>query len=208
MTPEAFIEEYQPLAQELSDATGIDHRVFLSQFAVDTAWGTSRLAREANNLTKLKTNDRFDGTYAAFSSLQEFSAAYRQELANPIHAGIVQSVGEPVEAQLQALAESPLDDNHYDAEGGPGTALFGAANAMGFDITQSPQQNTGDTQFQWYNIQKGDTLESIAATAKVDPQEVYDLNKDRIDDPNHLTVGTLVRVPVTQEQSTAEENTQ
>lgn len=49
-----------------------------------------------------------------------------------------------------------------------------------------------------YTVKEGQTLSSIAATAfgsKNDWKKLYDLNKDRIKDPNRLAPGTIIRVP-------------
>ena len=48
-TPEAFIARMGPLAQEIAPQYGIPPSAFLGQAALESGWGTSWLAENANN---------------------------------------------------------------------------------------------------------------------------------------------------------------
>jgi nucleoid-associated protein YgaU len=53
--------------------------------------------------------------------------------------------------------------------------------------------------FQDYSVKSGDTLSSLAARFYGSPgkwKDLYQLNKSRIKDPDRLSEGTVLRVPV------------
>ena len=96
----------------------------------------------------------------------------------------------PVEAAAaKALAKPIAADSASAAPAGP--AVLGAGKPASSGSAATP--GTVD-----YTVKEGQTLSSIAAAAlgsKNDWRKLYDLNKDRIKDPNRLAPGTVIRVP-------------
>lgn len=58
---QAYLNEYGYLATELSEATGIPVPVILAVAGLETGWGTSELARNANNHFGLKSKEDWTG---------------------------------------------------------------------------------------------------------------------------------------------------
>lgn len=61
MTPAAFISGLAPAAQESAHITGIPASFTIAQAALESGWGASRLAREANNLFGVKADRAWTG---------------------------------------------------------------------------------------------------------------------------------------------------
>ncbi|MBY4973932.1 glucosaminidase domain-containing protein [Streptococcus suis] len=58
---EEFFNKILPLAQQVSKNTGLVTSVMLAQAILESAWGTSRLATEANNLFGIKSDALWKG---------------------------------------------------------------------------------------------------------------------------------------------------
>ncbi|MGQ7355019.1 GBS Bsp-like repeat-containing protein [Streptococcus suis] len=58
---EEFFNKILPLAQQVSKSTGLVTSVMLAQAILESAWGTSRLATEANNLFGIKSDALWKG---------------------------------------------------------------------------------------------------------------------------------------------------
>ena len=59
--------------------------------------------------------------------------------------------------------------------------------------TSEPPTATAVAGFVEYTVQKGDTLKSIAAAYSITVQDILDNNQ--VDNPDSLTVGTVLRIP-------------
>lgn len=115
MKPEEFITRYASLAFQAQEETGIDYRVILAQWALETGWGENDLSRHHNNLGSIKYTGKY-GTpgpngFASYSDLNEFLEDYIRVMNLDYYAR-VRSAQDP-EAQIRALQASPYDENHY-----------------------------------------------------------------------------------------------
>lgn len=61
--------------------------------------------------------------------------------------------------------------------------------------TKSPDTGTPPTTGKTYTVQPGDTLASIAQPRSIIWHKLYDANRDRIQDPNQIFVGQVLRLP-------------
>jgi flagellar rod assembly protein/muramidase FlgJ len=61
MTPEAFIARLGPLALVSARSSGVPASFIVAQAALESGWGESRLAREANNLFGIKAGTSWNG---------------------------------------------------------------------------------------------------------------------------------------------------
>lgn len=66
------------------------------------------------------------------------------------------------------------------------------------DISQGESQNTDALSFSEYKVEKDDTLQKISKkfydTYKKWPK-IYDANKEKIKDPNHIKPGIVLKIP-------------
>jgi len=66
------------------------------------------------------------------------------------------------------------------------------------DSTATPQTTTQATQYTTYKVKSGDTLTELAQEHMGTMrrwQELYELNREVIDDPDRLITGTVIRIP-------------
>jgi hypothetical protein len=129
----AFVEEFLPLAGEAERLTArADGRMLaasaITQWALETGWGTSALCRNGHNLAGIRGAHGF----ATFASFQQFVVRYAQVLLDTrdadgraLYAQVLQAADQGVEAQLEALGRSPWDAGHYgDPPGAHLIALY------------------------------------------------------------------------------------
>ncbi|HFI0143657.1 TPA: glycoside hydrolase family 73 protein [Streptococcus suis] len=57
----SFVETLKPAAISVSKKTGILPSIILAQAILESAWGTSKLAKEANNLFGIKAGQNWQG---------------------------------------------------------------------------------------------------------------------------------------------------
>lgn len=115
MKPQEFIETQMNLALDAQSLTGVDYRVVLAQWALETGWGGSTLAQKHNNLAGIKFTGSFGtGTpqgFASYKDLGEFLLDYVRVMNLSYYARV--RVGRTPEEQIAALQASPYDENHY-----------------------------------------------------------------------------------------------
>lgn len=203
MDAKTFQSTYQPQADALASATGLNPLTFLAQFANETGWGTSQLANH-NNLAGITYTDltagfgQNFGGFVAFGSLDTFVKCYLTVLSLDVYAGFRNTAGESVEAQLSALGASPWSSTHYGSP--PGVNLIALLPDFGTTPQPQPQPTPQPSTFFWYEVLGGDTLWGIAAQflgAGSRFNEIYQLNTDRISNPDLIFPGEELRIPGT-----------
>ncbi len=136
MTPATFERTYGALAAEAGKLTGVSAATILSQWAVETGWGTSALCQIDHNLAGIRWYGRTgtfqvggikgeQGTgFAGYRALSAFVADYAHTLNLPAYAA-VRAAGS-IEAEIRALGLSPWDAGHYLRDGVPGGSVLEA----------------------------------------------------------------------------------
>lgn len=79
MTPEAYITQMRPYGSAAAAGTGLPVALVLSQWAHETGWGESELARGANNHGGIKYTEHADyaaGAFSGYNSLSNFAKDY------------------------------------------------------------------------------------------------------------------------------------
>lgn len=75
-----FIKRMQPLAEEVSKKTGLPPDLIIGQWGHESAWGTSRAARQNNNFAGIKPwkgrSAGSDTNYAGYGSPEDFAQGY------------------------------------------------------------------------------------------------------------------------------------
>ena len=108
-----FLKTMTPYAQQVSQSTGLPVPVLLSQWALESGWGTSTAAQQNNNFGGIKPWGSYqagqDSTYAGYSSLSAFArgdaAFYNQ---NSRYAAVEQAgrQGDSLQTIIQLLGQS------------------------------------------------------------------------------------------------------
>ena len=120
---ETYVQQYRYLAVELNQATGIPIPVILAVAGLETGWGTSELARNANNHFGLKSKEDWTGweyckpsiEYGGLQATQSWECFRKYPLirASYIDFGIFITSSD----NYQHLHEFPAWDNRSWAEG-------------------------------------------------------------------------------------------
>lgn len=117
----SFFDDMLPYAQQASQKTDIPTSVILAQWAHESAFGQSDLAKRANNYAGIKywgdnyINDGQSGMYANYNSTSRFADAWSQFMGGQRYAG-VRNADTP-EATIKALGQSGYaeDSNYFNA---------------------------------------------------------------------------------------------
>lgn len=161
MSVASFCTTMVPYAKQAASATGLDCRLFLTQWGYESSWGTSSVASH-NNFAGIEHSSgkgctccTGDGVYTVCPSVADFTALYIAILEQSIYAGVRATAGQALSAQMVALGESAWAAGHYEGTcGTPGCALIELynANASAIDAcsttTPPPPPPAGDTGFQ------------------------------------------------------------
>ena len=140
MSNQSFVAAMAPYAHQVASATGLDCRLFLVQWAYESAWGSSEVASH-NNFAGIEHSAGkgctvCDGIFTCCPSVADFAALYTAIIEQPIYASVRATAGQPLGDQFIALGRSPWAAGHYEGScGSPGCALaqLYAANAATFD---------------------------------------------------------------------------
>lgn len=116
-----FLLRMYPVAERVSEATGVSRRLLLAQWAEESGWGTSAAAVLNNNFAGIKPFGRFaagpDPTYAGFSSLDQFARGDIAFLEQPRYLGLrtaARAGASPAQqAALLAGAGYATDPSYY-----------------------------------------------------------------------------------------------
>lgn len=114
-----FVHMMAPYAYEVSRLTGVFPEVIISQWALETGWGTSDVFRQAKNLAGIKATASWTGLtigpYRAYPSLSQAAQDYARVLNLNLYAN-VRAQREPY-SQAVALGASPwAEDPRYGAK--------------------------------------------------------------------------------------------
>lgn len=130
MTAQAFFADRLDEARRASAATGVPVSTILAQWALETAFGTSRLWRQQNNPAGI-TRGGVSRGFAAYPSREAGVDAYIATLNHPRYAAVRQA-GSGVEAARQ-LGLSPWDAAHYGGQGENLTRLIDQYGLTAYD---------------------------------------------------------------------------
>ncbi len=104
-----FVREVAPYAYQASRETGLFPEVIISQWAVETGWGTSRLFREAKNPAGIKATTSWigptAGEYRAYPTMLAATVDYIRTVLSPLYSR-VRAQKDPY-SQAAALGASP-----------------------------------------------------------------------------------------------------
>lgn len=131
MSVPSFLSTVQPYAAAEAAATGLDCRMFMTQWAFESGWGTSALAQH-NNLAGITCAPCSYGGYClpgtrfcGYPSLSAFQQAYNAFLHNGNYGAVLAAAGQPLLTQFVVLGQSPWDAGHYMGNcGSPGCSLI------------------------------------------------------------------------------------
>lgn len=124
MTPQEFYDKYRPYASQLAANLGFNSPdVFLAQWALETAWGSSLLATQYNNLAGINYNGvacyRAVGGFAGYTSLDQFvlGATYVFKLYGYGYPQFLATKDGTFTEQADALGQTDWAASHYRATG-------------------------------------------------------------------------------------------
>lgn len=115
MSESSFFSSMIGYAESASFKTGIPKEVILAQWALESNYGQSDLAKRANNFAGIKWNrsaDYMSGAYAGYFSVSDFVSDYSRVMGLSYYDG-VRNAGS-IEGAIKALGESPYaEDKNY-----------------------------------------------------------------------------------------------
>lgn len=147
MGDKSYLDRMTPYARKASQQTGIPTSVILAQWAIETAWGSSKGARERNNhggiswgagtlpswskaiaLDKRPANE--GGNYMNYRSIDDFVSDYVTVMKNPRYSAVRAAGQTPGLADdALALGKSPYAGGHYTSKGVQGQSLIDTIRA-------------------------------------------------------------------------------
>jgi hypothetical protein len=118
MSDASFLAEIGPSCHEVATATGLDCRLFMVQWALESFWGTSQVASH-NNFAGIEAPSAGKGCtcciggFTVCPSLADFTALYIAIFTGGSYAGVIATHGQALSAQFAALGRSPWAASHY-----------------------------------------------------------------------------------------------
>lgn len=142
----AWFSEFAPYAEQVHAATGVLTGVVLAVMALETGYGTSRLARE-NNLSGIRYVGQpqaagNDGGFATYASPDAWAQDMIRVMQLPYYTGV--RTAQTASAQIRALATSGYDAGSLAEQQAYGNTLLeiyaeqGLAAYDGGGITPAP----------------------------------------------------------------------
>ena len=128
MSDATFLAKMAPYAMSIAAATGLDCRLFLVQWALESNWGTSTVASH-NNYAGIENSSGkgcspCDGIYTCCPTVADFAALYTAIISDSTYASVRAAAGESLTNQLEALGRSPWAASNYETGCGyPGCEL-------------------------------------------------------------------------------------
>jgi flagellum-specific peptidoglycan hydrolase FlgJ len=115
MGKQDFFEKMKAYAMTASSQTGIPYEVILAQWALESNYGSSDLAKRANNFAGIKYTSNADfksGAYAGYHSISNFVKDYVRIMKLPYYKKVREAGN--VKDALLALGDSPYaEDPQY-----------------------------------------------------------------------------------------------
>jgi hypothetical protein len=119
----AFVKQMQPYANQVAQSTGLSPAMLLTQWGLESGWGTSQAATQNNNFGGIKPWGSYgagaDSTYAGYSSLSAFAkgaAAFYNDNSNYRKLENAARNGASASQQVQLLGQSGYATNPHYAE--------------------------------------------------------------------------------------------
>jgi hypothetical protein len=120
MSDASFLAEIGPYTHDVAAATGLDCRLFMVQWALESNWGTSGVAVADHNYAGIECPSAGKGCsgcdrsgYTICPSLADFTALYTAIITDSTYASVVATHGQSLSAQFAALGRSPWAASHY-----------------------------------------------------------------------------------------------
>jgi Mannosyl-glycoprotein endo-beta-N-acetylglucosaminidase len=119
MSDASFIAAMTPYAVQAASATGLDCRLFLVQWALESTWGTSTIARNDSNFAGIEWPSAStgcttkDGIYTHCDNAQDFTHLYIAIINGATYASVRATAGQSLENQMEALGRSPWAESRY-----------------------------------------------------------------------------------------------
>lgn len=108
-----FFSEMNGAAQIAADLTDIPKEVILGQWALESAFGTSDLAKRANNYAGIKSSsngkDYVSGAYAGYNSKESFARDYARVMNLSYYDKVRGAAG--IEETINELGRSPYAED-------------------------------------------------------------------------------------------------
>jgi hypothetical protein len=101
----AFINTWSPYAQQAGSTLGVDPNILLSQWANESAWGTSNLAVNSGNLAGIGG----PGNFAVYSTPQAFTNAFVNLVQNTYNKAV--GTGSDLWAYISGLNQGGANGN-------------------------------------------------------------------------------------------------
>jgi hypothetical protein len=118
MSDASFLAEIGPSCHEVATATGLDCRLFMVQWALESFWGTSQVASH-NNFAGIEAPSAGKGCtcciggFTVCPSLADFTALYIAIFTQGTYASVIATHGQSLANQFAALGRSPWAASHY-----------------------------------------------------------------------------------------------
>jgi flagellum-specific peptidoglycan hydrolase FlgJ len=115
MAQQEFYKGMQQYAMSAGAVLGIPYEVIMAQWAHESAYGTSDLAKRANNFGGIKYTDNADfksGSYAGYNSIPAFVQDYIRVMSLSYYKPVREAQG--VRATIEAFGKTPYaEDKSY-----------------------------------------------------------------------------------------------
>ncbi len=194
MTPQEFYDKYLPYAEKVQSDLGFNSpTIFLAQWALETAWGSSLLATQYNNLAGINYNGvacyRAVGGFAGYTTLDNFVLGYESvlHLNGWGYPAFLATKDGTFAEQAAALGASDWAASHYGNPPGSDLQVFAdeLPSAQPAPVPEPapapeplPSENpttTADGR-RVYTVQEGDNLSSIATKFGLDLAQIEAYN--------------------------------
>lgn len=110
-----FFKTMQPYAMTAGAALGIPYQVIVGQWALESAYGTSDLARRSNNYGGIKYTSNADfqsGSYSGYNSVARFVNDYIRVMRLPYYEPVRNAGG--IRETIEAFGKTPYaEDSSY-----------------------------------------------------------------------------------------------
>lgn len=138
---ETFFSRVYPYAKKAGNRISVAPSVIMAQWAVESAFGNSELAKNANNLGGIKKTGSSIASgsytigkqvYARYSSLDQFVEDYVRVMSLSYYQKVRDKADVDIPGQTSALGQSPYAGSQYkDKTGKVGGSILGVIQQFG-----------------------------------------------------------------------------